>query len=182
MYTGEQLQGHNQQPENGNSQLLTVQCSYFITPSSVCIVTLFIYEYSFGSCHHNAIPTADNKLVSIAWDFRGPLLPSSGYGASIDHGESSSSIPWDPGGVAWWRLEGKLPFKDGGMLTATLPFTVGPVHRWARWHWVGLGQRAWRRRAIKIRENNREGGLDLDGFGLLSLRSSSFSRVPPLIL
>jgi hypothetical protein len=140
MYTGEQLQGHNQQPKIGNSQLLTVQCSYSIT-ASVCIVALFICGYSFGSCHHKAIPTADNKLVSIALDFRGPLLPSSGYGAAIDHGKSSSSIPWDPGGVAWWRLEGKPPFEDGGMLIATLPFTVGPVHRWAHWHWVGLGQR-----------------------------------------
>jgi hypothetical protein len=51
----------------------------------------------------------------------GCLLLSTGY----EHRRASSSIQWDPGGAAWWRLEGKPAFKEGGML-ATIPnITMG---------------------------------------------------------
>jgi hypothetical protein len=116
----------------------------------LCIVGLFARGHYFESFHPKAILPAYNKVLQIAWDSRGHLFTSSGYGALTDHGEASLSIPWDPGDVPWWRLEGKPPFKEGGMLTTTFPSTMGADCRWASWHWAEPGQHARRKYAIKI--------------------------------
>jgi hypothetical protein len=108
----------------------------------VCIVGLFARGHYFESFHHKAILPAYNKVLQIAWDSRGHLFTSSGYGALTDHGEASLSIPSDP--------EGKPPFKEGGMLTTAFPSTVGADRRWASWHWAEPDQHARRKYAIKI--------------------------------
>jgi hypothetical protein len=117
-------------------------------------------------------------VVPIGWDFNGCLLSITGYDAVEDHDRASWSIPWDPSGAAWWRLEGKPPFKEEGMLATLLssPWagSFGP-------HLLGLGcSEATEPRTTNTWQSKyRQLGLDLDGFGLHSLRSSSPSVVHP---
>jgi hypothetical protein len=119
LYNSEHLQGRIQHTEIGNIQLLTLKLSYSVT-ASLSIAGLFTSRHSFGICHYRVVFTDYSKVVPIAWNFRGCLLPSAGYDAAKDHGKAYSSIPWDPGGALWWRLESKPHFKGGGML-ATFP-------------------------------------------------------------
>jgi hypothetical protein len=139
--TSEPLQDTIQQIDIEKFQLLTVKLGYSVTASYVCIPGLVAWAHSSGICHCRTILTDYNKVLHVAWDFRGRLFLSVGCGAATDHGKASSSIPWDPGGAVWWRLEDKPPFKEGGMLTPTSTTTVGPNHQCACWYETGLGQR-----------------------------------------
>jgi len=107
LYNSEHLQGPIQQPKIGNTQLLTVNLNCSVTASYVCISGLFTWGHSCGIFHCRTIFTEYSKVVPIAWDFKCCLLSSAEYDAMKDHGKASSSIPWDPGGAAGWRLEGK---------------------------------------------------------------------------
>jgi hypothetical protein len=168
------LQGNNPQPEIVSLQLLTVKFSYSAAISSVCTAGLFASAYSFGICPCTIILTDYNMVLHLALDFRGHLLLCIGCGAATDHGKASLNIPWDPGGGAWWRLEGKPPFKDGGMLASLLPADGPPDLAQAF-----LGSQLRRRHIYTSKTATGEGGLDVDGFGLHSLRSSSYSVVHP---
>jgi hypothetical protein len=173
LYYSEHLQGHNQRTEVGNIQLLIVKISYSVTASSyVCTARLFAWAQSLKICHY---------AMHIAWDFRGGLLFSLGCDAATDHVKFFLSIPWDPGGAVWWWLEGKPPFKEGGMLAPASTTTVGPNRQWPCWYETGLGQQQRRMSCINTRQKaavdlawNGTASASLLSVFLFLLSSSSF--------
>ena len=93
-----------------------------------------------------------------------------GYDTCRDLGEDMKhKVQWDPGGASRWQLEGRPPFKEGGML-ATYPYH----------YWAGLGllgrhggsdyKYRWKR--------YEQAGLELDDFGLHNFGL----LLPPLFL
>jgi hypothetical protein len=177
LYNSKYVPKDIQQPEIEEIQLLTVKLCYSVAVSDVCIPRVFSWGHSYRICPCKAMFTACSKVVPIGWDFNGCLLSITGYDAVEDHDRASWSIPWDPGGAAWWRLEGKPPFKEEGMLATLLssPWVGSFVP-----HLLGLGySEATEPRTTNTWQSKyRQLGLDSDGFGLLSLTSLSSSRVP----